>query len=103
MDLQTTHGETYQGMGGNPAQKVRHEPQIASSSRTKFTGQTQSSKDYPGYHGRQPRPPAAMEPSEPTIQLRFNNRWLCIGKDPRSATFLAVEKAEAEGRGFFHS
>ena len=75
MDLDTVNMKTYKTFdGARPAEIITHAPQMAQAKRGKLSSETQFRADFPGYKGRQPCPPAPVEPAPTTIRLRDNNK-----------------------------
>ncbi|GFR71658.1 stabilizer of axonemal microtubules 1-like [Elysia marginata] len=72
----TSYSSTYQQIDGDhrARQHVQKDTTPLSVRRGAFKGVTQTMSDFPGYHGNQPRPPKAVAPPEPKIDLRFNNK-----------------------------
>ena len=72
----TSYNSTYQQIDGDhrAKQHVQKDTTPLSVRRGTFKGVTQTMSDFPGYHGNQPRPPKAVAPPEPKIDLRFNNK-----------------------------
>ncbi|EDO48878.1 predicted protein [Nematostella vectensis] len=70
----TTHQDTYK----TPAHEGRQELQkrkavISMGKRAKFQGDTQFRSDFPGYHGRMPKPAKSVQPPPATLSLKMNN------------------------------
>lgn len=72
----TSYNSTYQQIDGDhrARQFVQKDTTPLSVRRGAFKGVTQTMSDFAGYQGNQPRPPKAVAPPEPKIDLKFNNK-----------------------------
>ncbi|KAH9514973.1 hypothetical protein Btru_021553 [Bulinus truncatus] len=71
----TTHKTSYKQIDGDHRSKQNIPKEtISLQKRGLFLGVTQTQEDFPGFKGHQPRPPRPVDPPQPTIDLKFNNR-----------------------------
>ena len=75
----TTHDTTYQNIKGDHRVKPLVQPDTTPlRKRGNFQGKTQTMLDFPGYSRGQPKPPKAAEPAPATIDLKFDNKYVCL-------------------------
>lgn len=73
----TTHNSTYKQIeGDHRARQTLQKDSTTLSNRGKFLGVSQTQEDFPGFGRGQPRPPRAIDPPQPTIDLKFDNKYV---------------------------
>ncbi|KAK0054349.1 hypothetical protein Bpfe_016177 [Biomphalaria pfeifferi] len=70
----TTHKSTYKQIEGHHRSRQVVQKETMPQRKGLFFGVTQTQEDFPGFKGHQPRPPKPVDPPQPTIDLKFDNK-----------------------------